>query len=282
MKIKKLLSDISLWLLGSALFSVSVNMFSAPNNIVQGGLTGIATVINYFFPALPIGSLIFVMNLPLFLLSFSQLRGKFLIKTVAATAVFTLMIDLGALFIEPYMGDKLLSCIFCGVLSGVGLALVFITGATTGGTDIIAMLLVRRYPRMSMGKMMLIMDMTVVLLSFVSYKEIESMMYAVIVIFLSSKTVDIVLYGNDSTKLVFVITGKEDDLLYRLFAEIDRGATVISAKGGYTKDNKSLILCAVKKTQISNFLRLISIADPKAFTIVCDAREVIGEGFSSG
>ena len=279
MKIRRKLWDIFLWITGSAVFSLSVNMFSAPNNIVQGGLTGVGTVINYLVPLLPIGTAIFIMNIPLFILAWKYLRSRFLIRTLCATAVFTAFIDLGSVFITPYMGDKLLGCIFCGVLSGTGLALVFMTGATTGGTDIIAMLLRKKNPRLSIGRIILLIDFGVVLLSFAVYGELESVMYAIIVIFISSKVIDTVLYGSDHSKLVFIITEKGEDILSAIFGEIGRGATVLPVKGGYTQKEKELILCAAKKIQIRNILRLISQNDPKAFTVICDAGEVMGEGF---
>lgn len=280
LSLKKTFRDAFLWILGSTLFSVSVNMFSAPNNIVQGGLTGIGTVVNYLFPKVPIGSVIFVLNIPLIVLAWKNLKGTFLIKTFCATAIFSLFIDLGARVIAPYTGDKLLSCVFCGVLSGAGLALVFITGATTGGTDIIAMLLKKNHPRLSMGKVILFTDLIVVLLSYVVYGEIESVMYAIIIIFLSSRVIDTLLYGSDHSKLVMIITEKESEVLALILCQIGRGATVVQATGGYTFENKKLILCAAKKTQISNLLHLIAEKDPKAFTIVCDAGEISGEGFN--
>ncbi len=279
LKIKRILWDIFLWVLGSAAFSVSVNMFSAPNNIVQGGLTGTATLINHLFPFVPIGTAIFIMNIPLFFLAWRKLKSTFLIRTVCATAVFTTLIDIGSLLVMPYTGDKLLSCIFCGVLSGVGLALVFMTGATTGGTDIIAMLIRNKFPRLSMGRIIMFIDFAVVALSFIVYGEIESVMYGIIVIFLSSKVIDTMLYGSDHSKLVLTVTEKSEEILSAIFLEIGRGATVLPVKGGYTRQNKSLIMCAAKKNQIRNILRLVSLRDPAAFTVVCDAGEIMGEGF---
>ncbi len=279
MKIKRAIYDISLWVLGSAVFSLSVNMFSAPYNIVLGGLTGVATVINHLFPLVPIGTAIFLMNIPLFILAGYFLKGGFLLKTVLATAVFTAFIDIGSLFIKPFEGDILLGCVFCGVFSGTGLALVFMTGATTGGTDIVAMLLRHKNPRLSVGRLFLIIDMSVVLLSFLVFGKIESIMYALIIIFLSSRAIDVVLYGNEHSKMVLIITEKSDEILSSILTQIGRGATVIPAIGGYTLKEKKLILCAAKKTQIRNILRLISQKDPKAFTVVCDALEVSGEGF---
>ena len=278
MKIKSMLWDLFLVVSGSALFSLSVNMFSSPNNIVQGGLTGIGTIANYLF-SLPIGTVVFVLNIPLFALALRSLRLKFVIRTVIATLIFTFLIDVGAYFIPPYRGDMLLSCIFCGVLAGAGLALVFLTGATTGGTDIIAMLIRKRRPDISVGNIMLIGDLGVIALSFVVYGKIESIMYAVIIIFISAKVIDFVLYGREHTKLVFIITNRKEVLLPAILLEIGRGASVLPVRGGYTGDDKSLILCAVKKIQIREILRLTASKDPDAFTIVCDAGQVVGRGF---
>jgi uncharacterized membrane-anchored protein YitT (DUF2179 family) len=278
MRIKNVLRDFLLITSGSAIFSVSVNMFSAPNNIVQGGLTGVGTVANYLF-SLPIGTVMLVLNIPLFALALRHLRLKFVIKTVISTLIFTSLIDIGAYVIPPYKGDMLLGCIFCGVLSGTGLALVFLTGATTGGTDIVAMLVRKKYPNISMGNIMLLADLAVILLSFAIYGEIESIMYAVIVIFISAKAIDFVLYGREHTKLIFIITTKKDAVLSAILLEIGRGASVLPVTGGYTGDEKNLILCAAKKIQIREILRLAKAKDPKAFTIVCDAGQVIGEGF---
>ena len=278
MKIKSVLWDLFLVVCGSAIFSLSVNMFSSPNNIVQGGLTGVGTVANYLF-SLPIGMVMLILNVPLFILAYRYLRMSFVIKTIVSTVIFTTLIDLGAYIIPPYKGDMLLSCIFCGVLSGIGLAMVFLTGATTGGTDIIAMLIRKRRPDISLGNIMLVADLGVIGLSFAVYGKIESIMYAVIVIFISAKTIDFVLYGREHTKLVFIITTKKDLLLSVILLEIGRGASVIPVTGGYTGKDKSLILCAVKKIQIREILRLTAIKDPEAFTIVCDAGQIVGRGF---
>ena len=278
MKIKNILWDLFLVMAGSAIFSVSVNMFSAPNNIVQGGLTGIGTVANYLF-SLPIGTVMLVLNIPLFALALRHMRLKFVIKTAISTLIFTSLIDLGAYFIPPYKGDMLLGCIFCGLLAGTGLALVFLTGATTGGADIIAMLIRKKRPDISMGNIMLVGDIFVIALSFAVYGEIESIMYAVIVIFISAKAIDFVLYGREHTKLIFIITAHKEKVLSAILLEIGRGASVLPVTGGYTGQGKHLILCAAKKIQIREILRLTNEKDPKAFTVVCDAGQVIGEGF---
>lgn len=278
MKIKYVLRDVMLVLAGSVIFSVSVNMFSAPNNIVQGGLTGIGTVANYLF-SLPIGTVMLVLNIPLFILALRHLRLKFVIKTVISTFIFTTLIDIGAYVIPPYKGDMLLGCIFCGVLSGTGLALVFLTGATTGGTDIVAMLIRKKKNNISMGNIMLLADLVVIGLSFAVYGEIESVMYAVIVIFISAKAIDFVLYGREHTKLIFIVTAQKDAVLSAILLEVGRGASVLPVTGGYTGKDKHLILCAAKKMQIREILHLTAAKDPEAFTMICDAGQVVGKGF---
>lgn len=278
MKIKSLLWDLFLIVSGSAIFSVSVNMFSSPNNIVQGGLTGIGTVANYLF-SLPIGTVMLVLNIPLFALALKFLSFKFAVRTVVCTVIFTSFIDIGTYVVPAYRGDMLLSCVFCGVLAGSGLALIFLTGSTTGGADIIAMLIRRKRPDVSMGNIMLIGDLFVIGLSYAVYGEIESIMYAVIVIFISAKTIDFVLYGREHTKLIFIITTKKEKLLSAILLEIGRGASVIPVTGGYTGEEKNLILCAAKKIQIREILRLTADNDPEAFTVICDAGQVVGKGF---
>ena len=278
MKIKTILLDLILIVSGSAVFSVSVNMFSSPNNILQGGLTGVGIVANYLF-SLPIGTVMLILNIPLFALAMRYLKLGFVIRTVIGTLIFTSLIDLGAYVIPPYKGDMLLGCIFCGVLSGVGLALVFLTGATTGGTDIIAMLIRKKKPDVSMGNIMLIADLLIILMSFAVYGEIESMMYAVIVIFISAKAIDFVLYGREHTKLLFIITSQKEAVLSAILLEIGRGASVLPVTGGYTGKDKHLILCAAKKMQIREILHLTAAIDPEAFTVICDAGQVIGKGF---
>lgn len=278
MKIKNIIRDLVSVVTGSAIFSVSVNMFSSPNDIVQGGLTGIGTMANHLF-ALPIGAVIFVLNIPLFALALRHLRLKFVIKTVISTFLFTSLIDIGAYLIPAYKGDMLLGCIFCGVLSGSGLALVFLAGATTGGTDIIAMLIRKRRPDISVGNIMMIADFCVIALSLFVYGKIESIMYASIVIFISAKAIDFVLYGREHTKLILIVTTRKEELLSAILLGIGRGASIIPVTGAYTGKEKNLIMCAAKKTEIREILRLTADSDPEAFTVICDAGQVVGRGF---
>lgn len=271
--------DVFLWLCGSAIFSISVNMFSAPMGIVLGGLTGVSTLVNHLFPAVPIGSCIFFLNIPLFVLAKLFLKKGFLVNTFLATGICSVFIDLGSVFIPAYEGDRLLGALFCGVLSGLGLSLVFSGGATTGGTDIIAMLLRRKFTRLSMGRVMLLIDALVVTASFPVYREIESVMYAVTVIFISSRVIDLVLYGSGYGKLIFTVTEKGEALSKAIIHEIGRGVSILPVTGAYTLKSRNMLLCAAKRAQVQGIIKLIKQTDPAAFTVICDAGEIIGEGF---
>lgn len=264
---------------GSLIFSVSVNMFSLPNEILQGGITGIAMVINRFLPDIDVGLWVLFLNIPLFILALVFLSRGFALKTVAVTALFSAAIDLGALFVVPYTDNRLLACIFGGVLSGAGLGLIFLSGATTGGIDIIAMIMRRYFPEVSMGRLILLLDFAVVALSFVAYGDAESVMYALVCVFLTSKAVDTVMSGREYRKLVLTVTDKGEILSSKISEQVGRGVTFLDATGAYSKQGKKLLMCACSVSQCRLVTRLIKNSDESAFTVIMNVSDIIGEGF---
>lgn len=280
MKLRRILSDLALILGGAALFGVAVNMFAVPNGIVQGGLTGVSTMLNHLFPYIPIGLSVFVLNIPLFVLSFLRLGKAFVLKTLAATAAFSVSIDLAAAFVSPYSGDVLLAALFCGALSGAGLGAVLLAGATTGGTETAALLVRQKKPFASVGSIMLAFDLVVITLSWAVFGKLENVMYAAVTLFVSSKTIDLVLYGAGHSKLVFIITEKDKKLTEKITALLKRGVTSIPVTGGYTGEKKTLLLCAVRASEATLLSRITKETDPNAFTVITEAGEVLGRGFS--
>ncbi len=279
-KFKRAFFEIVVLVAGCCLCSLAVNMFAAPNDIIQGGLTGVALVLKEIFPSLPVGTAIFVMNIPLFILAKIFLQKGFLLKTFVNTAVFTVIMDIGQLIIPPYTGDRLLSCLFCGVLVGAGLALVFSGGGTTGGTDIVAMLVRHAFKRLSLGRIILFLDACVLLFSFIVYGKIEAVLYAVIAMFMSSRMIDTLLYGSGHGKLLLIVTDKGEQIKKQLFSSLSRGLTTVKVHGGYTGDSKQLLLCAVRTVEVKSINKIISSCDKNAFTVICDAGDIIGEGFN--
>lgn len=278
--VKEFLLDIIFMTVGSIIYAVGLNGFTAPNNIAPGGVSGIAIVLNYVFGT-PVGTVILLINIPIIIWAIIEIGYKLVTKTMLAVILNAAAIDIVALFMPVYHGDPLIITLIGGVCEGVGLSLVFMRGATTGGTDMIARLLNHRLRHLSMGKLMLAVDGCVVLLSAVVYKSIESAVYACIVIFVSTKIIDTILYGTDAGngKMFFVMSHKNDAIADRIIKEMDRGLTFLKSRGGYLKQDGEVLFCAVRRFEVFRISEIIREEDPDAFVIVGDAGEIAGEGF---
>lgn len=269
-------------LLGTFFYTASVYVFTAPNNIAPGGVTGLATALHYLFPALKIGTTVTLINIPLLVAGYRFLGKRFIFKTLVSTVLFSVLHDyVFELFMPAYTGDKLLASLFGGVLSGLGLALVFIKGGSTGGTDITNRIIQKKLPYISLGKIVLASDAVVILFASAVFGEIESAMYAAVAMFMASKVMDGVLYGADIGKMVMIVTSKPERMCEEVNTKINRGTTVISAKGGYTGQDKYVIMCAVKTNQFYKLKRLIYSVDDNAFMMVTNSTEVVGKGFKN-
>lgn len=281
MIIKSLKNSIVI-LLGSVLYALSVVIFTAPNNIAPGGLTGIGTVLNYLF-GFPIGTFILIMNVPLFLLGFKVLGRAYLIKSAAGTVFVSIAIDALTPLIAPYRGDMMLACIFGGVLNGTGLALIFSCGGSSGGTDIVASIIHKRCPHISIGRLILASDAVVISFSALVYQNLENALYAAISIFVSSKLIDVVSYGTsrDNGKLMFIITREYEPILDELLNDVSRGVTLLNAVGGYSGDEYRVLMCAVRPNQLFKANSIVKKLDKHSFVIVTTASTVSGLGFQN-
>lgn len=254
-------------------------MFASPNAIVQGGFTGIGTMIHSFFPAVPIGSVIFILNIPLFILAKLFLEKGILPRTVLITVGLSVFIDTGSRFLPAYTGDKLLCAVFCGVFAGLGLSLIFYTGASSGGTDIIVKLIRKKKSNISTGTLILTFDAVIIGVSGLVYGNIEAVMYSLVAVFITSRVIDFVLYGSEHGKVIIVVSDKAKEMAGIIMNEHSRGVTLIKAQGGYTHKEKNILWCAVRASQVRNINRSVRETDPAAFTVICDAGQIIGEGF---
>lgn len=279
-RIKGVLLDFLFILAGSVVYAFSVNAFTSPNHIAPGGITGLSTLLNYMFDT-PIGLMAFFINIPIVVWAVVEIGYKLVLKTMFSIALSSALIDVFSWFVPPYRGDMILVALFAGLCEGLGLSLVFIRGATTGGTDMLARLLGRRLPHFSMGKLMLAIDGVIVAVSALVYGSIENAMYACIVIFVSTKLIDAILYGTDSGtgKLFFVMSPKVHAMGARIIQELDRTVTYLDSHGGYTKEPGETMLCAVRRFEVYHIQAIIREEDRDAFVIVGDAGEITGEGF---
>ena len=279
-KIQTFLLDAAFFLVGSLLYAVSVNTFTAPNNIAPGGFTGIATMLNYMFE-LPIGATIVAMNLPFFIWGALELGKNFLVKVVIGTILTSLAIDATAPYLPVYQGDMMLTCIFGGLLGGAGLALIFMRGGATGGTDLIAKLLTCRIRVLSFAHLILAADLVVILSTVPVYGTIESPLYALVMLFVMTKVIDMVMYGTDSGtgKMLFVISRQSQPIKDRILREMDRGVTELKSRGGFSGVEGEVLLCVVRRGEMHRVFDIVKQEDDKAFVIVGDAHEITGEGF---
>lgn len=283
MKRKQLFSfliDLLFYIAGGMIYSVAVLLFLTENEISPGGLTGIATILNYLF-SLPIGTVVFILNIPLLAAGFIKFGGVFIAKTAVATAVMSLTLDISGLFMPKMKIDPILAALFGGLLMGLGISLFMLRGATTGGTDIIAKLINCKFPHLTVGRLMLAADAAVVGLSALVYKNMESALYAVIAIYASSRVMDLILYGADRGKIIYVITDNAKELSDSIMSLINRGVTLLDVTGAYTGTKRQMLMCTVRRHEVAAICRLATSCDKNAFIIVGEAGEVLGEGFKT-
>lgn len=280
---KRFLHDITDWVtivFGSLIYAVAVSCFTAPNNIAQGGLTGVSIMLNFVFNT-PIGIATMIMNIPLLIWGLIENGKGYLAKTIVAIVVSSVAIDVISSFTTGYHGEKLLAAMFGGILSGTGLGLIFYRGGSTGGVDIVAQNLHKHLPFLSVGKLILLADALIIFATIPVYGGIESAMYTSISIFLSVKVIDMVTKGfaRDNGKLMLIITSKYAEITKEIIENVERSATVIDGKGGYTGDDKKVVLCALRPHQVYKVRKIAENIDKMSFIVVTDAENIMGKGF---
>ena len=279
-KVKNLLMDAVFFLAGSFLFAVSIDTFTAPNQIAAGGLTGVATILNHMF-GIPIGTANILMNVPLLIWAYVEMGYQIIIKTVVATIVSSAMIDVMVPYLPQYQGEPLITIVFGGCLAGLGLALILMRGGTTGGTELAANLLSLHIHGFSLGKFIMVIDLVIVLASAVVYQEYESPLYAILVIYITSKVIDAVLYGTDrgTGKVMFIISPKNKEIARRIMDDLERGVTELRSRGAYSGQEGTVLMCAVSRQEVHKIYDIIHEIDINAFIVVNEAGEITGLGF---
>ena len=263
-------------LAGCLLGAAAYPAFLIPNNIAPGGLTGVATILNYLFHW-PVGTVSLLLNVPLFIIGYRSMGKIFAFRSLIATALFSLLIDV--LPIRPVSEDPLLGTLFGGVVLGAGLGLILRGGATTGGTDMIARMVHRRLPFISVGMFLFAIDCLVVLGAAVAIGT-EQALYAFINIYVCSKVIDAVMMGFGGNKACFIMSARWEAVTARLMKEVGRGVTHLNARGAYTGKQQPVVLCVAARQEIMLVKRIVQEEDEKAFMFITEAHEALGEGFS--
>ena len=277
-KVKKIIVDILYFFTGAIIYSVSVNMFLSPNGISPGGFTGVAAVINHI-TNIPTGAMLFAFNIPVLILGYIKMGGMFILKTSFVTVLVSLSLDVSAKLLPIIRADGILVSMFGGILMGIGLSLILLRGATTGGVDIIAKFINRKYRHLSVGKIILMADGVVILLNALVYKNAESALYSIVAMYMGTRLMDVLLYGADKGKIIYIITNSPDEISNEINHSVGRGVTKLSVTGAYTGETKIMLMCTVRIHEVAAIHDIVKQCDDHAFMVVSDAGEIIGEGF---
>ncbi len=276
---KRRVLDYLMITVASFIYAVAVSLFLDPNSLAPGGVTGIAIILNRL-SGLETGTWVLIINIPIIILGMWKFGLHFILSTLYCTAATSFFINLLAT-LGVATEDRFLAALVGGALMAVGIGLVFKAGATTGGTDIIVKLLRLRFPHLKTGSLFLITDAIIVTASAFVFKDLDVALYAGLVVFVNSVLLDVVLYGRDGAKLIFIISDAHASITKRLLEELDIGVTYISGTGAYSGKEKSVIMCVMKKQISAQVEVIVREEDPDAFMIVTSATEIFGEGYKS-
>lgn len=279
MKVKSLWLDIAKTVVGCALFALGLDMFLLPNELNSGGISGLAMILEELLGFGTVGSITLLLNLPLFVLGGLKIGKKFFWGSLLGMILMSLFIDLFA-YLPVLETESLVGAIYGGVICGLGGGIVFSSGHSTGGSDIVVRLLKKKWPYVPLGIFTTMFDVVVAVLTGIVFQNFEHVLYCIISVFVTGRVVDAVLYRFDYSKVALIVTKHHDQVAERLGKELHRGATFLDGEGSYSHEKKKVVLTAVKQHQISEMKDIVAEIDPDAFIIVQEAHQVLGDGFA--
>lgn len=264
-------------IIGAVLYSVGISLFLDPNNLAPGGVIGISVILNRLV-GMNTGTWYFILNVPIVLLGIWRFGVKFMTSTFVVIVLNSLLTNVLAGF-SAVTEEPFLACLAGGILIGAGIGMIFRAGTTTGGTDIIVKVIKTRYKHLKTGFLFMIIDLTIVAVSGIVFRDFNIAMYAFIAVFVSGRTMDMILYGSDEARLVYIISNEYARISQRALEELDIGMTLLSGEGGYSHDRKNVIMCVLKKQMAPRLEDIVKEEDTAAFLIITSANEIYGEGY---
>ncbi len=271
----------TLIVIGCVLYAAGFRFILYPNNITSGGVVGISMIINQLF-GLPVGLMTIVLNIPLFVIAWRHFGAKFLLGSLVGMGLGSILVDLFAAFGIVLTGDPMLAAIFGGVIKGVGLGMIYYAGASTGGTDIVVKLLRQKLASVNFGTILLLIDGVVIAAYALILGRYESAMYALVAMYVTTKVIDLVLYGIDNACLCYIISSSAEELTQEIMSgSLHRGVTILEGRGAYSGENREMLMCVIKRQQIGQLKRLVKGVDEQAFFIIMNVNNVFGRGFEN-
>lgn len=266
-------------ILGTMLYAGGISLFLDPNNLAPGGVIGISVILNRF-TNIGTGILYFVINIPIVILGIKKLGLKFMTSTFATIILNSFLTDFFAK-LGPVTREPLLAALAGGICIGLGIGIIFRAGSTTGGMDIVVKVIKLKYKHLKTGVLFMMFDIVIVAISGIVFGKFDFAMYAFIAVFVSGRTMDIILYGGDEARLIYIISDKAEIIAERVLKELDTGITFLEGKGAYSNDNKKVIMCVLKKQIAPKIEDIIKEEDEHAFMIISSANEIYGEGYKN-
>ncbi|MBO5056417.1 MAG: YitT family protein [Lachnospiraceae bacterium] len=265
--------------LACVIYGVGISLFVDPNNLAPGGFTGLSVVLNRLIP-IETGTIYLILNIPVIILGIWKFGWKFTVSTLYAILVVSFSTNALSLM-NPVTKEPVLGAVFGGMLCGAGMGMVLRNSATTGGTDIIVKCLRQRFPHMKTGSLMLMIDAVIIGLSGIVFKNFDSVLYSIVSVLTTSAVLDMVLYGRDGAKLIYIISDESEKITSRILQELDIGVTHLEGSGAYKNVEKKVIMCVVKKQLAHKVEEIVRDEDVSAFMIISSASEIYGEGYKS-
>ena len=265
---------------GGVVYGASFAFLTYPNNIVSGGLTGVAQIIN-LLTGLPVGVMVILMNIPLFAVAWKKFGTRFIVYSLIGMAGTSIFIDLFNTLHLTLTNDTLLAAVYGGLLNGIGGGLMYHVGASSGGTDIAARLVRRKYPYINFGTIGLALNVVVVVAFAVIFHRFESAMYTMVTMFVSSRVVNLILYGMANSGVCYIVTVRPHEMSRAIGEQLSRGSTILRGEGAYSGEERDVVLCAMRRSQIPALRRIVAEVDEKSFVIVTESHEVFGKNFGN-
>ncbi len=276
--VRDVLIDLVYTVFGTALVGFALSMFTVPNEIAPGGVSGLATALAFITP-IRVSVWTLMMNIPLMIAAWRKLGPRAIFFTLIATLLLSFFIEIGDRFLPKYSSDTLVASLMGGVVSGLGMGMLFIRGISTGGTDLLALILKKLLPNLPTGTLLMFVDATVVVIATLIFRDFDVAIYSAITIYVCSKVIDTLTQGVDYAKVIYTVSSHGEEIARALNENTDRGSTLIPAFGGYTGEGKHIVMTVTRRSVVAQTLRLIRQTDPKSFSFVMDSTEVHGEGF---
>lgn len=276
-KVKHLIVQFIQIVVGTALVAGSTSLFLLPNQLSSGGFSGIATIV-YYLLNIPLGTTVLVLNIPLFIMSLIKNGKHFFLNAIVGTAGLSILLNVFEK-LKPITTDRILACIYGGIIAGIGTAIILKANASTGGTDLLTQIIKAYKPNIRISNLLVILDTIIVAANVIFFKELEIGLYSAITIYIMGKMLDIFFEGIDFAKIVYIISQKNDEIAEQIGNQIKRGSTSLYGKGMYKKQDREVLFCVASRNEVREIRKIVKDIDSNAFIVITNAREVFGEGF---